>query len=59
MMKIQAKVQAGKTTIKESYKVTYRLNLIKLHNSYHTININSRFLLRLIAMDLDFAKSQI
>ena len=41
MMKVLAKVKAGKTVTKKSYKVINRLSCIRLHNYYHTTKINS------------------
>ena len=41
MMKLLAEVKAGKTIIKESYKVTNKLNCIQFHNYYHTMKMKS------------------
>lgn len=40
-MKLLAKVKAVKTMIKESCKVTKKLNCIQFHNSYHKMKIKS------------------
>ena len=47
MMRLLAKFKAGKTMIKESYKVINSLNHNQFHNSYHKVKTKS-LLLRLI-----------
>lgn len=55
MMKLLAKVKAGKTMIKKSHKVTNRLNYRLFYNSYHKRKIKYQ-LLRLVVLRFRFYK---
>ena len=55
-MKLLAEVKAGKTIIKESYKVTNKLNCIQFHNYYHTMKMKS-WLSRLIDVGFRFCRN--